>query len=357
MGQKIGIKEVVAAAGVSITTVSHVVNGKGRLPDETRARVREVAERLGYRPNVNARNLAGGRSGLLALAVSQVEDLAFQLGDFDYFASLIRHATTAALDRGYALAIAPAAEAEDTLHKISADGAIVVDPVPGDGSIAYLRRQGTPIVTTGRPLDGSEDDFWVDNNHVAGVRGILDHLAAVGARRIALVAPRSFASYVEDVRGGYLGWCAEHGFEELISTTPTVTEEGGFEAAISLLDTHDPPDAIYAALDRIAIGVLLAANARKVDVPGRLRVAACTDSAAAQAARPPLTTLGLNPERIGREAIGMLIDIVEGAEVRTRHRIVPTRVIERESTLGRVPHASAARLRGNSQRARQDSNL
>jgi DNA-binding LacI/PurR family transcriptional regulator len=339
MGQRIGIKEVAAAAGVSITTVSHAVNGKGRLPEETRERVREVAERLGYRPNVNARNLAGGRSGLLALAVSQVEDLSFQLGDFDYFASLIREATTAALDRAYALAIAPAAEAEDTLHKISADGAIVVDPVRGDGSVAYLRRHGIPIVTTGRALDGSDDDHWVDNDHVAGVRGILEHLAAVGARRIALVAPRSFASYVEDVRAGYSGWCAEHGAEELVATAPTVTEDGGFEAAISLFDDADPPDAIYAALDRIAIGVLLAANARNIDVPGRLRVAACTDSVAAQAARPPLTTLGLDPEQIGREAVGMLIDIVEGVEVEPRHRIVPTRVIERESTLGVAGHA------------------
>jgi DNA-binding LacI/PurR family transcriptional regulator len=225
------------------------------------------------------------------------------------------------------------------LNKIAADGAIVVDPVPEDGSLVYLRERETPIVTTGRVLDGSAEDYWVDNDHVAGVRGVLDHLAAVGAKRIALVAPRSFASYVEDVRAGYSGWCSERGVAERIATAPTVSEDGGFEAAISLLDHPDPPDAIYAALDRIAIGVLLAANARGVEVPGQLRVAACTDSVAAQAARPPLTTLGLNPERIGREAVGMLIDIVEGVEVEPRHRIVPTRVIERESTLGSAPAA------------------
>ncbi len=77
MGERIGIKEVAAAAGVSITTVSHALSGKGRLPEKTRERVREVAEQLEYRPNVNARKLGGGGSGLLALAVSQVEDLAF----------------------------------------------------------------------------------------------------------------------------------------------------------------------------------------------------------------------------------------------------------------------------------------
>ncbi|MBS1888595.1 MAG: LacI family DNA-binding transcriptional regulator [Actinobacteria bacterium] len=333
MRQRIGIKEVAAAAGVSTTTVSHALSGKGRLPEGTRARVREVAEQLGYRPNVSARKLGGGSTGLLALAVSQVEDLTFQLGDFDYFASLIREATTAALDRGYALAIAPAAAAEDALHKIPADGALVVDPVPDDASIAYLRGQGVPIVTTGRLLDDG-DGYWVDNDHAAGVGRVLDHLHAVGARRIALVAPRSFASYIVDVRAGYAGWCAAHDCEEIVGIAPDVTEQGGFAASSALLSDPDPPDAIYAVLDRLAIGVLLAAAAADVDVPGDLRVAACTDSVAAQTARPPLTTLGLNPEQIGREAIGLLIDLVEGLPVSPGHRLVPTTLIERESTLG-----------------------
>jgi DNA-binding LacI/PurR family transcriptional regulator len=207
--------------------------------------------------------------------------------------------------------------------------------VPDDASVAYLRKQGVPIVTTGRLLDGS-DGYWVDNDHRAGVRGVLDHLLEVGARRIALVAPRTFASYIVDVRAGYKGWCEEHGCEEIVGIAPDVTETGGFEAASALLDAENPPDAIYAALDRLAIGVLLAATAKDVRVPDDLRVAACTDSVAAQAARPPLTTLGLNPEQIGREAVGMLIDLVEDQPVRPRHRLVPTRLIERESTLGRT---------------------
>jgi DNA-binding LacI/PurR family transcriptional regulator len=341
MGERIGIKEVAAAAGVSTTTVSHALSGKGRLPESTRERVREVAEQLGYRPNVSARKLGGGASGLLALAVSQVEDLTFQLGDFDYFASLIRHATTTALDRGYALAIAPAADVEGALHKIPADGAVVVDPVPSDASIAYLRSQGVPIVTTGRMLDSDEEGYWVDNDHTAGVRSVLDHLFAVGARRIALIAPRSFASYIVDVRSGYAAWCAEHDCEEMVGIAPDVTESGGFEASMEMLERPEPPDAIYAALDRLAIGVLLAADAKGARVPADLRVAACTDSVAAQTARPPLTALGLNPEVIGREATGMLIDLVEGSPVSTRHRLVPTRLIERESTLGAAPAKNA----------------
>jgi DNA-binding LacI/PurR family transcriptional regulator len=338
VSEKIGIKDVAAAAGVSITTVSHALNGKGRLPPETRHRVREVADRLGYRPNVNARNLAGGRTGLVALAVSQEPELAFQLGDFDYFASLIRYATMAALDRGYALAaLPPVADNEDTFHHIPVDGAIVVDPVPGDRSLAYLRSQGTPIITTGRVVDGPGDaagDYWIDNEHLEGIRNVLDHLAEVGARRIALILPSYPASYVVDMRRGYVDWCAERGVEERIMIASDMTEAAGFEAAAALLDGPDPPDAIYASLDRLAIGVLLAADTRRIEVPQRLRVACCTDSYAARHADPPLTTLGLNPEQIGEEAARMLIDLIEESEPRPRRRYVPTTLTPRESTLG-----------------------
>ena len=153
-GDRIGIKEVAAAAGVSITTVSHALNGKGRLPDETRVRVREVAEALGYRPSATARSLAGGRTGILALTVARVEAMPFSLTDFDYFAQLMNGAGTAALEQGYALVLAPSAGEPDLLDRVPLDGAIVVDPVRGDPTLAHLRERGVPVVTTGREPGG-----------------------------------------------------------------------------------------------------------------------------------------------------------------------------------------------------------
>ena len=131
-GERIGIKEVAAAAGVSITTVSHALNGKGRLPAETRERVRDVAEALGYVPSATARSLARGRTGILALTVARAATMPFSLADFDYFAQLMNGASTAALERGYALVLAPAAAGTELLDSVPLDGAIVVDPVRGD---------------------------------------------------------------------------------------------------------------------------------------------------------------------------------------------------------------------------------
>lgn len=334
---RVNIKDVAAAAGVSITTVSHALNGKGRLPEETRVRVRKIAEQLGYRPNPSARSLAGGHSGLLALTVSQVSGSNFEFGDFDYFVQLISAATREALNRGFALAVASAPDAERTLDQMPIDGAIVVDPVPGDSFVEHMRELHKPIVTTGRLLNGGDGDHWVDNDHVAGIERILDHFESSGAEDIALIAPLSSASYIGDVREGYRNWCSTHGRTEQFVTVDEVTEAAGFEATLSLLDSPEPPQAIYAALDRLAIGALLGAEARSVTVPEQLLVAACSDSRAAQSARPPLTTLSLDPEQIGTVAIGMLIDLVEGREPDPPHVVVPTTIVERHSTLGQIP--------------------
>jgi DNA-binding LacI/PurR family transcriptional regulator len=159
MKQPVGIKQVAEAAGVSITTVSHALNGKGRLPDATRERVRQVAERLGYRPNATARNLAGGRTGLIGLAVSQTLEGRFAVSDFAYYSQLMSTATATAMDRGYALVLASGTE-PSAWRNIGLDGVIVVDPVRADPLVRELRSQRIPIVTTGRMPDSDKGHWW-----------------------------------------------------------------------------------------------------------------------------------------------------------------------------------------------------
>src|SRR4051794_13333482 len=169
------IKDVARTAGVSVTTVSHALNGKGRISAKTRKRVQRAADSLGYRPNNTARNLVGGRTGLFGLTLSQASGLPISLGDFAYFAQLMMGATAASLDHGYALMLTPASE--QLAEGGAIDGAIVVDPVAGDPLMPALQEAGIPVVTTGRVLDQPGFDYWVDNDHVSGVRSVLDHVA------------------------------------------------------------------------------------------------------------------------------------------------------------------------------------
>lgn len=331
MQRPVGIKEVAEAAGVSITTVSHALNGKGRVHEQTRQHVQEVAARLGYRPNAVARSLAGGRSGLIGLAVSQTLEGQFAVSDFAYYAQLMSAATAAAFDSGYALVLASGGE-EGAWSSVRLDGLIVVDPVRDDTLCASFVARGVPVVTTGR-VPGREDGFWVDNDHVAGTRAILDHLASRGARRIALLASPPVTSYAIDAREAYEKWCKEHRQDSVVAVArDDLTEGSGFEATVKLLRRAKPPDAIYATLDRLALGALLAAHANSLTVPKDLLVAGCTDSEAGKLARPSLTALALNPEEIGRESVAMVTELIEGRRPQSPHVLVPTKVLPRSST-------------------------
>ncbi len=333
MRRPVGIKDVAAAAGVSITTVSHALNGKGRLTDETRARVRETAEQLGYQPSALARGLAGGRTGMLAMTVSSADDFALQVGDLDYFMQVMSAATTAALERGYALTLLPTDSNRQTLDSLPVDGGIVVDPVLDDPIVGRLNARGVPVVTLGRQPDGPEDAAWVDNDHVGGTREMLDHLAAEGAQRIALLTAQMTSSYVMDALAGYRAWCEDHGAEPLVATVrDTLSESAAYAASMELLESAQPPDAIYGTLDRLALGALLAAEAKGVSVPQDLRVAGCTDSDSSRTARPALTALSLNPEQLADEAVDLLVKLIEHDVLGDRHRVVPSVIIPRRST-------------------------
>jgi DNA-binding LacI/PurR family transcriptional regulator len=342
--RRVGIRQVAAAAGVSVTTVSHALNGKGRLPQETRDRVQDVAQQLGYRPNATARNLAGGKTGLLGLVISQPADVRFALSDFAYFTYLTAAASAAALDRGYALVLTPSDLGLGAAVGVAVDGAIIVDPVEGDPLVQELREASMPLVTTGRVVGDDPGRAWVDNDHVAGTRSVLDHLARRGARRIALMTTPTVISYSVDVERAYRAWCAEHGMDPLVTKTDQhLTESAGYAAASELLSCPTPPDAIFASYDRLAFGALLAANARGVRVPEELLLAmTATESSHGQSSGPSVTALNLHPDQIGQRAIELLIDVVEG-KAEGGEVLVPTAIIPRASTKRPVPARGSKR--------------
>jgi DNA-binding LacI/PurR family transcriptional regulator len=351
MSRVVGIKEVAERAGVSTTTVSHALNGKGRISPETRRRVVEVAERLGYQPNATARNLAGGRTGLIGLAVAQTSEGTFAVSDYEYFAELFSTASVAALDRGYALMLASVAQA-GAWPRMQVDGAIVVDPIARDPLVESLRRRDSPLVTTGR-IPGSRHSYWVDSDHRAVTRGILDHLAARGAERIALLGSPLTRSYSIDSFAAYEEWCSENHRESInIVTRGDLTEGAGFAATIKLLRRARRPDAVHSTMDRLALGAILAVQSRGLSVPHDLMVSGCSDSAASKWARPGLTTVDLNPEQIGSAAIEILTALIEGREPPASQVVIPSRILARGSTRRRVVASIRREVNGEGASAR-----
>jgi DNA-binding LacI/PurR family transcriptional regulator len=332
-GHRIGIKDVATAAGVSVTTVSHALNSKGRLPEETREHVRRIAEQLGYRPSVAARNLGGGRTGLLGLLISEPAGTSLRFSDFTYFSQLMMAATLTAMKVGYALVLTAAESGLPNGTGFPLDGAIVIDPMPDDPMVNELLDSGVPLVTTGRILGADPIRPWVDNDHAAGIHSVLNHLRKRGARRIALMTSPTVMSYTVDVDATYRSWCEEHGFEPVINLVGAdLTESAGYAAAHKLLRSSQPPDAIYATYDRVGVGALLAARALGISVPGDLLLAVAATGSGGEPTRPLLTGLSLHPDQIGARAAELLIEIVQGGTPAARQVIVPTRLVPRAST-------------------------
>jgi DNA-binding LacI/PurR family transcriptional regulator len=337
---RVTINDVADAAGVSITTVSHALNGKGRISEETRQRVAETAAKLGYRPSASARSLAGGRSGIIGLSFTVISGQPGAFGGFGFFNDLLHSATATALELGYALITCPDdEEAVARLARLEPEGCIVVDPTRSQPMVEHARRTATPLVTVGRVPDGG-DEPWVDNDHEDAARLAIDHLRKQGARRIAIISPGPEHSYTADGVDGFERVCSDLGVEPVVEYVDgDLAETDGFQAAKRLLEGDEPPDGIYTMLDRLGRGAIMAAESLSVSVPEKLKVVASTDSEVCARAEPTLTTVDLNPESLGREAVQMLVGRIRGERDSVDEIDVPVELIVRRSSGGALAAA------------------
>ena len=328
-----GIEDVARQAGVSPTTVSHALNGKGRVSEETRLRVAEAAKALGYRGSAIARRLASGaRGGVLALQVA-ARDSPTVVSDVEFFTILMMATATAALSHGYWLTLAPVSATEDIWNSLPADGVILVDPLIDDPLVRAFEDRDLPVVTVGRSSLEVNGGGWVDNDHIAGTRAILEHLRGQGADSIALIIGPERNSYTLDARNAYQDWASARGAETRIYVAGSgLSEYAGYEATVKMFAEGWRPDAIYATVDRLALGSLRAIKDQGLSVPEDILLAGLSDSESARSSRPPLTVLALHPDQVGQGAAEMLIALVEGRKTSPRHRLIPAQVVARRST-------------------------
>lgn len=317
MANRPTIRDVAKAAGVSVTTVSHALNDKGRLDPATRAMVLQAVRQLGYRANRHARGLRSGRSGALALLLPVRTGVpADEALSLDFFMRLASAAAAAAFAQEQALMLLPPAIVQTGLHGLGLDGGIVVDPSPLDPRVSLLTENGLPVVTIERDHGRLDDRWYIASETDANTRQVLDHLVAQGAQRIALLVPRTDWGWAAETLSAYDSWVSEHGAARLIVPVAMQPgEESAFLATRRLLERRRPPDAIFVVAARFVRGVLRAASAVGRRVPQDLLVAAGVDSIHARESEPPVTALELHPERQAEAAVKMLLGRLDDSVV------------------------------------------
>jgi LacI family transcriptional regulator len=323
--------DVARVAGVSLATVSRVVNGDARVRADSAARVREAVELLGYRRDLTASNLrrADGLSASIGLIFEDVAN--------PFFAALYRGVEEVATARGV-LAIAGSTEEDparerELAHAFFArrvDG-LVIAPVERDHSYLMREREaGLPLVYVDRPpeLFGA-DVVLIDNAGAA--RTAVEHLIAAGHRRIGFLGERQRIWTARERLAGYRDALARHGlpYDAALTRVELGDSDSSATAATELLQGTDQPTALLAAQNLITIGAIRALQA--LGRQHEIALVGIDDLVLAEAVDPGLTVVAQDAPAIGRAAAELLFSRLDGEQGPARQVIVPTRQIERGS--------------------------
>ncbi|GAA1749031.1 LacI family DNA-binding transcriptional regulator [Nonomuraea bangladeshensis] len=307
------IRDVAREAGVSYATVSRVLNGGKFVGEQARRAVEEAVARTGFTANTLARSLATGRSGSYVFLLTEPHQLLF---DDPNFAVLLRGVARALSDRRLSLVLMFASndvEREQLLQYVQGghvDGVMLVSSRPGDPLLSQLIQTGIPTVACGRVLGYEGVISSVAADDFAGARSVVEHLAATGRRRIAMIAGPPDIGGAVDRLNGYLAALEKHGLPRVDSriVPGDWSVESGREAMRALLEADPDIDAVFAASDLMASGALTALRHAGRDVPADVAVAGFDDTGLAERVDPPLTTVRQPFDRISEEMVRLICD-------------------------------------------------
>jgi DNA-binding LacI/PurR family transcriptional regulator len=304
------IKDVAREAGVSISTVSHSLSGKRPISEPTRRRVLEAVERLGYRPNWNARSLVSGRTRVIGLVVADISN--------PFYPTAARGVEDVAIERDYSLVICSTDGNErrereyiDVLEARQVDGIVYMAGLGSNRRLAELvARGGIPVVTADERLRDLDLPGVFLMNERAGAM-VADHLAALGHTRLGFIGGPRHLPTVGERLAGFAAGAASHGLA-LADGWVTYADnraEGGQLAAAVLMALDVPPTAVFVANDMMALGVLEYCRSAGLAVPGDLSVVGVDDLPVARLMG--LTTIHQPMYEIGSTAARLLFGILE----------------------------------------------
>ena len=329
----VGLKDVARVAGVSVSTVSRVLTGSPLVNDETRVRVQQAIDALGYQPNRVARRLRGDTApaSLIGLIVPDIQN--------PFFAELVRGVEGVAQQHGYMVFLGNSDEDAakekrylELMRAESVDGLILPASSDSAETVSSLARQGLPVVCVDRRLPKVTLDTVVADN-VSGAHQAVDHLLKVGHRRIAYIGGRPQLSTSRERLEGYRLALQEHG----IAVDPTLVREGdsrqasGREMARELLALETPPTALFVGNNLMTLGALEAIHLMDLTIPDDVAIVSYDDSPWALAIDPPLTAVRQPGYEIGWRAAELLLQRIENPKRSTSLVMLQPELVVRRS--------------------------
>ncbi len=330
------IKDVAKAAGVSISTVSKVLNGHYSISEKTAERVRGIMREMNYYPNANAQSFASGSNHTVVLLANLSPNAAFRN---PHMFEIIAGLEEALCRRGYRLilrgadATSACGIAEEIISRRSADAIAIHVGVMSHPLAAVLTRLRFPHIVLGAP-DFESQVCWIDNSNTYSGAVAAGYLLSRGYRRLAFIGGKSYdlgsALRLQGVKQGLAN--GGERLEDQYIWLGESTRADGFRMTEGLLNQKQLPDAIICANNYIALGCVDAVLKREMRIPKDMGIMAFDDYPFSQIMEPPLTVVDINVRDMGAQAAKFLTDIIRHPNMQIQTYITTSNVIARGST-------------------------
>lgn len=330
------LKDIAAHVGRSVTTVSRALAGYADVSPATRERVRQVAVELGYEPNITARQLQKQRTDTLALVLPTYGP---RFSD-PFFSEFLAGVGNEAARQGFDLLVSTRAPGDEeksaylkSIRSRRVDGFIIVRTRRQDARIDLLRQHNFPFAAFGRIESGNGFPL-VDEDSETGMRLVVEHLIERGHIRLACIAAPAELMLAQYRLKGFIDTLTARGLsvDEALIIEGDLTQRSGREVAGRLLDMPQPPTAIVACNDLMALGAMSAAQARGLVVGKEISITGFDDIPLAEHAHPPLTTVHQPIYKIGSMVCHMLTQVIKGEPVAEQQVILQPSLVIRQSS-------------------------
>lgn len=330
MATKTTIYDVAREAGVSATTVSKIINNTGRISDKTKKKVLKIMKELNFQPNVLASAMKGKSTYSIAFLIPDVEN--------PIYAKYLKHIENHGQELGYSIVMCstennPDKEARHIalMRQKRVDGFIIASKFSNVTLLEELIDEGFPVSLFAHERSEFSIDSVTGDDYVGGYLAT-KHLLSLGHKKIAIIAEESFSG--RERISGYRQALIDEGVEldETLIQIGASSIESAKTLAGELLDRNKRPTAIFGYNDLTAIGAMMAAKERSIPIPDELSVIGYDNTSLCTIVEPPLSTIDMPVEELGRKVIDLLVGKIEGTEkTKQRIRVLPT-LVKRQST-------------------------
>lgn len=339
--KNITVRDVAAKSGVSVATVSNVINGVDKVSEETKKHVLRVMEELNYHLNLTARSLAKNKSNLIGIMLPITEqgyDMSLLLRDNPFYAEFISGAEYKAMENDYDILITgvrPGQSCSEWINKRNIDGAIFI------GNYSRVIAQDVKKCNAQLVLVDTYDE-GTNTYHTIGVDDELggylatEHLLKLGHRNIVFAASNVWADGVVYRRFvGYKKAMSEYGLDKInhLILQDTLTLEGGYNTGIHLINSMPEISAVFAAADIMAFGIMKAFYEKNKTIPADLSIVGFDNVSTCEYTYPGLTSVSQPIYKKGLIAVEMLIDAIDSEVEKNEKVILPIELVQRHSTM------------------------